>query len=332
MPQEKTRSVFGPIPSRRLGLSLGIDLLLFKTCPLDCVYCECGATTDHTCERKAYFPTASVIAEIDAALAAHPKIDYLTFSGVGEPTLHSGIGEIIWHVKTNWPSVRVCLITNGVLLGDPELQRELAQIDLSMPSLDASTQAEYEKINRPAPGLTLESLVDAIVSFRRINPAPMWLEIFIIPGVNDFPESLARFTTLIRRISPDRVQLNSLDRPGVEKWVRVPSRERLEEIAEILAPAGVPVEIISRAKSAVKPGVPGLGAKLPDIASCNETILKTVRSRPCTAEDIAAALDCDRDLLEAHLRRMEKAGLLTSEPGARGTFYRPASPSGGGRS
>lgn len=317
-PIVKTKAVFGPIPSRRLGLSLGIDLLPFKTCPLDCVYCECGATTNLTAVRKEYYPTESVIAEIDAKLAEHPKIDYLTFSGVGEPTLHAGIGRIIGHVKSNWPGIRVCVITNAVLLGDPGLQEELRRADLIMPSLDASNEAEFATINRPADGVSFSGLVEALRSFRKACKVTMWLEIFIVPGVNDSPESIARFRTLVQSIGPDKIQLNSLDRPGVAGWIGIPTRERLEELAAQFD-GTVPAEIISRVRAA-----PDEVKRKIDIETYNSHILATLRSRPCTAPDLAAALACDRDQISAHLRRMEKAGLLISEEGPRGTFYRPA--------
>jgi len=314
----KTKAVFGPIPSRRLGLSLGIDLLPYKTCPLDCVYCECGATTNLTAKRQEYYPTEAVIAEIDAKLAEHPKLDFLTFSGVGEPTLHSGLGAIIEHVKTRWPEIKICLITNAVLLGDPDLQRSLQKLDVIMPSLDASDEAEFVKINRPAEGVTFNGLVGALRSFRRVCKVPMWLEIFIVPGVNDSADSMARFREIIKRIGPNRIQLNSLDRPGVVDWIGIPTRERLEELAAELKEAGT-VEIISRVRPA-----PAEVKQHIDIETYNELILKTVRSRPCTAEDISASIQCDKDQVAAHLRRMGKAGLLLSEEGPRGTFYRPA--------
>ena len=216
MKQIKTKCVFGPVPSRRLGLSLGIDLLPFKTCSMDCVYCECGATTNLTCDRREYFPTADVIAELDATLERHPKIDYVTFSGVGEPTLHTGIGRIIRAVKAKRPEVRICLITNATLLGDPALQKELEGIDLIMPSLDASCEEEFVRVNRPAPGVTFDGLIDALKSFRAVNKVEMWLEVFIVPGINDSPASLERFVQCLREIAPDQVQINSLDRPGTE--------------------------------------------------------------------------------------------------------------------
>ena len=255
---QKMKSVFGPIISRRLGVSLGVDLLPFKTCSLDCVYCECGATTNLTMERGDFYPVERVLAELDDFFAKHGKVDYVTFSGVGEPTLHTGIGQIVRALKTKHPEVRICLITNATLLGDPGLQKELEGIDLIMPSLDASCEEEFIRVNRPAPGVTFEGLLDALKSFRANNKVEMWLEVFIVPGVNDSAASLERFVKLLRDISPDQVQINSLDRPGTEDWIGIPTRERLEEIKEVFDACGCPVSIISRKQPA--PAVQPRGA------------------------------------------------------------------------
>ena len=319
MTQIKTKCVFGPVPSRRLGLSLGIDLLPFKTCSMDCVYCECGATTDLTCERKEYFPTEAVTAEIDSVLSKHPKIDCITFSGVGEPTLHSGIGRIIRHIRSHYPGLRICLLTNSSLLGDPRLLDELQGISLIIPSLDGSNEEELFKINRQHASVTLKSVMAGLLAFRARYPeTTMWLEIFIVPGVNDSPESAARFRDLAAQIKPDKVQLNSLDRPGVLDWVHPADPAALDRIAAVIGQA-VPAEIVSRHQKQVR-----IQNGQPDVTQYNELILKTLRSRPCTAEDLVSTLGIPADRIEPHLRRMERAGLVIPEPGTRGTFYRPA--------
>ena len=319
MAQIKTKCVFGPVPSRRLGLSLGIDLLPFKTCSMDCVYCECGATTNLTCERKEYFPTNAVIAEIDSVLSKHPKIDCITFSGVGEPTLHSGIGRIIRHIRGHYPDLRICLLTNSSLLGDPQLLEELQGISLIIPSLDGSNEEELFKINRQHASVTLKSVMAGLLAFRARYPeTAMWLEVFIVPGVNDSPESAARFRDLAAQIKPDKVQLNSLDRPGVLDWVHPADPAVLDRIAAVIGQAA-PVEIVSRHQKQVK-----IQNGQPDVTQYNELILKTLRSRPCTAEDLVSTLGIPADRIEPHLRRMERAGLVIPEPGTRGTFYRPA--------
>ena len=238
--------VFGPINSRRLGKSLGVDLVTAKTCSLDCIYCEARATTNLTMTRMEYVPVAEVIAELEATLREIPAPDYITFSGAGEPTLNSGIGKVIDFIKENHPECRVCLLSNGLLLGDETLQNELRKLDLIIPSLDASSEGEYLYINRPFPGETLEKLIDGLSSFRKNIPVKMALEIFVVPGINDSAESLARFTELFRKIDPDKIQLNSLDRRGAVDWIQVPTREEMEKIAATFTAAGVPVEIVSR--------------------------------------------------------------------------------------
>ena len=234
--------VFGPILSRRLGRSLGVDLVPAKTCPLDCIYCEAKATTLLTMERKEYVPVDEVIAELKATLDTIEAPDYVTFSGAGEPTLNSCIGKIVDFIKEFYPECKVCLLTNGLLLGDEKLQNELKKLDMVIPSLDGSNEAEYSYINRPCKGETLEKLVDGLCSFRKNVPVPMALEIFIVPDVNDSKESTERFSELVKRINPDSIQLNTLDRGGVIEGLKPAPREKLEEIAAVLkkiAPVGI---------------------------------------------------------------------------------------------
>ena len=234
--------VFGPILSRRLGRSLGVDLVPHKTCPLDCIYCEAKATTLLTMERKEYVPVDEVLAELKETLEEIETPDFITFSGAGEPTLNSNIGRVIDFVRKNYPECKVCLLTNGLLLSDENLQEELRELDMIIPSLDASNEAEYNYINRPCKGETLEKLVDGLCSFRKRVPVPMALEIFIVPDINDSKESMARFRELVERIKPDSIQLNTLDRGGVIEGLRPAGREKLEEIAAVLeeiAPVGI---------------------------------------------------------------------------------------------
>jgi wyosine [tRNA(Phe)-imidazoG37] synthetase (radical SAM superfamily) len=307
------KCVFGPIQSRRLGLSLGVDLLPFKTC----VYCECGATTNLTLERREYAPTAKVLEELDEALAAGAKPDFITFSGAGEPTLHSGIGRIIAHIKREHPSCKICLLTNSSLLPEPGMMEELEPLDLIVPSLDGSNQEEFERITRPVAGLRLDAVAEAIARLKRTSKAAMWLEIFIVPGVNDSLDSAKRFKELVARIAPDKTQLNSIDRPGTENWVRPPSPESMELLAKIIGEAA-PVEIVGRR--------PGRSAGKPKLSAdeLNRAIGEMLLRRPCTELDVAQTLDLDLETSRAHLKRMTREGLLTEEPGERGLFYRLA--------
>ena len=206
--------VFGPVSSRRLGVSLGVDLVPLKSCPLDCIYCEARATTLLTMERKEYVPVDRVIEELNDILVTAPELDFITFSGSGEPTLNSRIGDVIRFVKRDFPQYKICLLTNGLLLGDRELQADIAGIDLLIPSLDGSNAAEYEKINRPVSSMPFEKFTGILKDYLPQAPMPVHLELFIVPGVNDSEMSIARFAELIRTLKVDRIQLNTLDRPG----------------------------------------------------------------------------------------------------------------------
>ncbi|MDD4253495.1 MAG: radical SAM protein, partial [Methanoculleus horonobensis] len=184
------RHLFGPVPSRRLGISLGIDLVPHKTCSFDCIYCECGRTTDLTCERREYVPTGRVIAELDDFLAKGPDLDYITFAGSGEPTLHTGIGEIIAFIKDRYPRYRVAVLTNSALFTDPDVRAALMRADLVVPSLDAVSEEVFIKINRPSPGTTAERVLKGLLDFAREFSGEIRLEIFIVPDINDTEEEL----------------------------------------------------------------------------------------------------------------------------------------------
>ncbi|MCQ2378384.1 MAG: radical SAM protein [Victivallaceae bacterium] len=239
--------VFGPLQSRRLGVSLGIGLIPAKTCNLNCIYCEANATTHATNVRREYVPTDAVIRELDETLKNAPALDSITFSGAGEPTLHNGIGKIVDFLKTNHPRYRVTLLTNGLLLGDPVLQRELNKIDLVIPSLDASCQEEFDAINRPDPPVRFDDAVAALADFTAQASCPVYLELFIVPGINDSDASIARFAKIVAGIKPAKVQLNSLDRPGVDPALRPAPESTIRRFLAALGPVAPEVEAIRRA-------------------------------------------------------------------------------------
>ena len=153
------KHVFGPVPSRRLGISLGVDLVPSKTCSLDCIYCECGSTTHLTVKRKEYVPTLDVIEEIRQCLDQAPELDYVTFSGSGEPTLHKGLGRIASFIKQNYPNYNLALLTNGTLFYQEDVRRDASGTDLVIASIDAGSQEGFSRINRPHPSLTVPDMV-----------------------------------------------------------------------------------------------------------------------------------------------------------------------------
>jgi len=233
------RYLFGPVFSRRLGRSLGVDLLPYKTCSLDCVYCECGATTELTTQRAEFVPVDKVIAELDAYLGKNPELDYITFSGSGEPTLHAGIGRIISHLKSKHPRYRVAVLTNGTLFSRPEVRRDVLGADLLVPSLDGATSESFQAIDRPAAGVTVDKVIEGLVALRDVYRGTLVLETFIVPGVNDTNREMVALRAAAERIRPDAIQLNRLDRPGVEASVTAASDELLALLAKALEPLPV---------------------------------------------------------------------------------------------
>lgn len=239
------KHVFGPVPSRRLGQSLGIDPIPFKTCNWNCVYCQLGRSTPMTNERRDYVPPEEIIAEVKDALAAHRpgEIDWITFVGSGEPTLHASLGLMIRQVKT-LTEIPVAVITNGSLLYRHDVREELTAADAVLPTLDAGTESLYRRINRSWPDLTFERLVDGLIAFRQRFSGKLWIEVMLIKGVNDTEMALKDLAAVLRRIEPDEVHINLPIRPPAESWVAPPDQEGLArasallgEIAHVLMPA-----------------------------------------------------------------------------------------------
>lgn len=303
--------LFGPVPSRRLGISLGIDLVPYKTCSLNCVYCECGATTDLTLERKEYAPTNAVISELKQFLSTSPKLDYITFSGAGEPTLHSGIGQIVEFLKNDFPHYKTALLTNGTLFYQQILINEVKKIDLILPSLDAASDPVFRKIDRPVKGLGIQNIITGLVNLRSEFPGTIWLEIFIVPGVNDSEEEIKLLREAIHRIRPDQVQLNTLDRPGTESWVKAATKIKLENIAQHL---DWETDIIANFQ------------KREHIASYNleieDAIIQTLKRRPCTSYDLSAVLGSHPNEINKYLDSLLKHKRIRSEEMERGRFYK----------
>lgn len=309
--------LFGPVFSRRIGVSLGVDLVPSKTCSMNCVYCEAGATTSLSSKRREFYDTAEIIGELEAFLSGKPEIDYITFSGAGEPTLHSGIGMIVEFLKGKYPQYRICLITNGILLGSEQMIEELDGIDLVIPSMDAADDETLRKINRPATGVSSEDIVKSLETFRRKSKALFWLEVFVVPGINDSPEAIEAIRKAVIRINPDKVQLNSLDRPGTEKWVRKATEAEILPFVRALEPH-VKVEII---------GKPVLSAsamvweKL-SAGDLEKAVIEIVSRRPSTLPEISSVLSVDEDKLLSVLGKMADAGAIKVEKMPRGVFYK----------
>ena len=229
------KAVFGPIPSRRLGQSLGIDPIPLKTCNWNCVYCQLGRSRPMINERREYVAVDLILKQVQAALDVHNpgEIDWVTFVGSGEPTLNSSLGDMIRRVKqiTDLP---VAVITNGALMFLPEVREDLLAADAVLPSLDAGSAALYKKINRPHPGVPFDKMIVGMIEFRQIYSGKLWIEIMMVRGVNDTELALRELAVVLDKINPDEIHVNQPIRPPAEPWVQPADDEGLLRASAIL--------------------------------------------------------------------------------------------------
>ena len=291
--------LYGPVPSRRLGFSLGVDLLPFKTCSMDCVYCQLGASAATTVGRRDFVSVRTVLAQIRRALASGARIDAVTFSGSGEPTLHASIGAIIRGIK-RMTAIPVVVLTNSFALARPDVRRALRPADIVVPSLDAATDAVFRRVNRPHAGLTAAGVIAGLAAFRREFRGQIWLEIMLVLGLNDGPRHLAKLKAAVDLIRPDRVQLNTVVRPPAERRARPLGRDDLERIREFF---GGNTEIIADFKTPLAPSARAAG----DAAA---EILAVAGRRPVTLADLALSLSRPAAEIAPIVDRFVAAGKL----------------------
>lgn len=296
--------LFGPVSSRRLGRSLGVDLLPYKTCSLDCVYCECGPTTHLTTNRATFVPVETILAELDQYLGSKPDLDYVTFSGSGEPTLYAGLGRIIEHLKNKHPRYRVAVLSNGTLFSNPEVRREVLRADLLVPSLDGATPESFQAIDRPAHGITVQQVIEGLVALREEYQGTLVLEVFIVPGVNDTNREMEALHEAAQRIRPDAIQLNRLDRPSPSDTVEVASDELLALLVQTLAPLPV---------FAVPSRRPGEGRRL-DEEEVEQAILNRLEARAHDTTTLAFLLGLHEGVVAKRVQRMLADGRLQRQP------------------
>ncbi len=302
--------VFGPVPSRRLGRSLGIDVIPFKTCTYDCVYCQLGKTTRLTRERCSFVPYQDIVEEVRQKLEAGVQADYLTLSGSGEPTLYTGLGSLIEALKT-LTSIPIAVLTNGSLLGEPSVQKDMAEADIVIPSLDAGDSAGFEKINRPCEGISFPRMIAGLTAFRNIFQGEIWLEVMILEGLSSDQETLEHMKRYIEEIRPDRVQLNTVARPPAEAIARPVSPERLREIAAFL---GGTAQIVEDFQSV---------HNLPEVRVTRDEVLTLLQRRPCSIKDIADGLGIHRNEAVKHVQHLLEKGAIISREKNNTIFYVP---------
>ncbi|MDI6796973.1 MAG: radical SAM protein [Desulfatibacillaceae bacterium] len=299
--------VFGPVPSRRLGLSLGVDLVTPKVCSCDCVYCECGPTTKKTAQRALYADPAKVIEEIDQRLAGSPKLDFVTFSGFGEPTLNLALGEVADWLAKKYPQYRRALLTNATLFGNPALRKECAGIGVVAASVDSVDEKIFRAVNRPHPDICLEEMLEGIRAFSKDYSGRLLVEFFLVPGLNDQPEHLARMKKFFDSLGPCIVEINTLDRPGTFSWVAPASRQALEQAARILG--AVPIGSFCQSQGSMAP------------AALKERILEIISRRPCTVDDLVKISGASPQEIEKLVAELATSGLVTKKTLPRGVFF-----------
>ncbi len=295
------KSIFGPVPSRRFGRSLGIDVIPAKSCSLDCIYCESGPTTSLSLTPRPFIDCAEVLEELRAYVRANPRgAEVFTFSSAGEPTLYEPMGELVEAIKKAYPDIPLIVLTNGSLLWKPEVRRALLKADRVAPSLDAVTAEVFRKINRPHPSLEPVQIIDGLRAFRKDYKGRLAIETLLVEGVNDSPDELFAIAEAVKSIKPDKVELNTVVRPPAYAGTRGLGRGAMVRAAAFFSP--LDVEIIGVFQA------PAIGGSPENL---DQRILDTVVRRPCTAEELAASLGVRLELVEQEAGKLQEKRRLT---------------------
>ncbi len=299
--------LFGPVPSRRLGRSLGIDLIPFKTCTMNCVFCQLGETPCEVSERGDYVPIQDVLAELDEWKAADGKADHITLAGSGEPTLHLYFGDVFRWVKEqiDIPSV---LLTNGSLLHDADVRRQAALADKVKVTLSAWDEASFQQIHRPAQGISFDLLVKGERAFRDVYAGELSVEVFIVEGMNSHVSQVQQIAGIVRSINPDRIDINTAVRPPAVKGVTPSSEEQLKALAAVFGE-----------KAAVTASFKKQGFTSMDISE--DALLALIKRHPATCEQLAAEFNLPEDAVYSVLTEMVSKGVLQEERNDDGVYY-----------
>ncbi len=305
--------LFGPVMSRRMGRSLGVDLTPFKTCTENCLFCQLGPTPATTIARREYVPLAAVLAELDDWLDQGGHADYITLSGQGEPTLHTRFGEVLDHVRRRRAGSSA-LLTNGTLLHDPAVCAAAARADMVKTTLSAWDEESFRRLHRPHPGVTFAQLLAGARQFRAAYHGQLWLEVMLLAGINSRPEDIRRIAALAAEIAPDRIHLNTATRPPADATARGLAPDELLALADLFTPRAEVTAAAGPAAAATH-GVPA------------DQVLDLIRRHPCTAQDIALAAQVS--LFEANtlLTGLCHSGLAASQE-VHGTIYFAPAPNG----
>ena len=305
----KYKYLFGPVPSRRLGRSLGVDVTPFKTCSFDCIFCQCGCTTRHVTEREEFVPLEAVCNELMQWLAEDGCADYITLAGSGEPTLYGRLGELIEFIKEK-TEIPVILLSNGTLLRRQDVREEAAGADIVKVSLSAWDDKSFRQINRPAPGLSFETVLRGEKMFRRHFTGQLWLEVFLMEGINADARQVKRIADIAEALAPDRIHLNTAVRPPAEAEVRPVGENKLRVFCGYFSPVAEMIASFEAAPVAteVPPGT--------------DSLVCLIHRHPATAEQLAAVSGASAQAVEAILEPLVEEGTLQTEARNGETWYK----------
>jgi len=306
---QQSKYLYGPVPSRRLGLSLGVDIVPLKVCTLNCVYCQLGRTTQKSVERRDFVAINAVLAELKEQLAQNLEADFITISGSGEPTLNARLGELIDGIRAI-TDIPIAIITNGTLLYRQDVRADCAKADVVLPSLDAGDEQAFQKVNRPHKDISIEKLISGLCRFREEFAGQLWLEVFLVEGLNTDAEQITKIKAAIKLIRPDKVQLNTAVRPAAAPNIRKVDAEKLQAIS---AQIGENCEVVVDFSAAHYP------ERLHGTA---ESVLSMLKRRPCSLDDICAGLGIHRNDALKHISYLQKQGLIGSEEKDRKAFFK----------
>ncbi|MBN1761556.1 MAG: radical SAM protein [Methanomicrobia archaeon] len=302
--------VYGPVPSRRLGRSLGVNTIPFKTCNYSCVYCQLGRTTQMTNQRRDFFPPEEILNEITRVLEPEPEtertrneLDFVTFVGEGEPTLCKSLGWLIRKTK-ELAEIPIAVDTNGSLLNRADVRADLSQADVVMPSLDAGTAETFRKINRPFRGIAFEAVVDGMERFRREYDGELWVEVMLVKGLNDSEEELEALKSRLKHIAPDRIYINVPIRPPAEPWAVPPDHEAIALAHAMLSEVNVIMDITAEEMGEFS---------IEGFTNPEDAILAIIRRHPMREEQVIETLkkfEAEAGAVHDSFMRLEKSGKI----------------------
>ena len=289
--------IFGPVPSRRLGLSLGINIIPFKTCSYNCIYCEVGKTTNLTIKRESFYDVKEIENEFRKTIDKVGRIDFVTFSGSGEPTLNSDLGELIRFVKS-FGKYKVAVLTNGSLLYQKDVRDDLALADVVIPSLDSAAEDSFKKVNMPHKDLRIDKIIEGLIEFSKNFKNEIWLEILFVKGVNDSAKDIDALCDVLKLMKLNRIQIGTVDRPPAYTTAQKLSNKEMMDIYVQMSSRLGSVDIIGSFNKEND-------AFYDDI---ERSVVKMINIRPCSKGELKETFNVDDKRIDEILSKLMKEG------------------------